>query len=308
MSSLPDEIPPQAPPEAQPYGEVFDRGYRHYDGQREGRPHAIRALVGYSIGRGLGLKKRWTAKIIPFSLYAIAFAPVIVVIGIRAFLGSLADRFGFGYPMLYDVLGFIILIFAAATAPQMLCDDRRQHVLHLYFSRALSRSDYLLAKIGSLGILIGSIAFLPAFLLFLGNTFLAASPVQYFVDHIGDLGRIVAAGGLIALFYASITLVVAAYVDRTGIASAISVGGILIVSAIGGALFETIGSEWRSYVALTNLLLIPQGLTQWVFGTTLPSSSPVAQAGLAGEWYLAAVVLLAVVCGVVMHRRYLMED
>ena len=114
--------------------QIYDRGYRHYDGAREGRTHAIRALIVYSIKRGLGIKKRWTAKIIPILVYGFAFFPVVIIVGIRSFIGDAAQ--GFGYQTLYDLLATVLLVFAAATAPEMLCDDRRQRVLPLYFSRA----------------------------------------------------------------------------------------------------------------------------------------------------------------------------
>jgi ABC-2 type transport system permease protein len=307
VSSRPNDVS-TATTEPQPYGEVFDRGYQHYEGRREGRPYAIRALVTYSLRRGLGLKERWTAKLIPFALYAVAFVPVIGFIGVKAIAGPIADRFGLGYADLYDVLAMIILLFAAVAAPQMLCNDRRYHVLHLYFSRALRRSDYLLAKVGALGILIGSIAFLPALVLFLGNVFLAPDQMGYLADNVGDVGRIVALGLVIALFYTCICLVVAAYVDRQSIAAAISVGGILIVGAVASALFEAIDTAWRGYLMLVNPIMIPEALTRWVFDSSLPVSSPIAQAGLDGKWYLATVVALAVISGVVMYRRYLLED
>ena len=47
------------------YGEVYDRGYKHYEGERLGRRQAFRALTRYSISRSLGIRKRWTAKIVP---------------------------------------------------------------------------------------------------------------------------------------------------------------------------------------------------------------------------------------------------
>src|SRR6188508_349886 len=68
----------QAPVEGSRYGEVFDRGYKHYDGPRLGRNHARRALVGYSVKRAMGIKKSWTAKVIPIFLYIAALMPVII--------------------------------------------------------------------------------------------------------------------------------------------------------------------------------------------------------------------------------------
>jgi len=62
------------------YGEVFDRGYAHYDGRRQGRLAAWWSLTTYSMKRALGLRKRWTAKVLPFCLYVAAIIPVVVLV------------------------------------------------------------------------------------------------------------------------------------------------------------------------------------------------------------------------------------
>ena len=67
----------------QRYGEIYDRGYQHYLGKRLGRGHAIWALVTYSMKRAMGIKKSWTAKVIPFILYLAAIGTVLIVIGIE---------------------------------------------------------------------------------------------------------------------------------------------------------------------------------------------------------------------------------
>ncbi len=282
-----------------PYGEIFDRGYQHYEGPRAGRAGAIRALVVYSLKRGLGIRKRWTAKIIPFVLYAAAFLPVLISVGIRALFGF--TQAAIGYASLYQSLGVVLLLFAAVTAPEMLCDDRRERVLQLYFSRALTRLDYLLAKIGALTLLMATIAFVPAFILFLGNAFLAASPLRYLVDHLGDLARIAAAGALISVFYAAIGLVIAAYADRKGIAAAIYIGVVLVGQALASALYYAISAEWGRLFVLLNPGLIPEGISHWLFGGATPG-------GLAGPSFLISVVAAAVACALVMHRRYLLEE
>src|SRR5690242_18853336 len=98
------EMLPQAPAEVGRYGEVFDRGYKHYDGPRLGRTHARRALVGYSVKRAMGIKKSWTAKVIPIFLYVAVLMPVIISLGIRAFLPT-AEVLAYS-----DYFGFIFLV------------------------------------------------------------------------------------------------------------------------------------------------------------------------------------------------------
>ncbi|MGA7670303.1 MAG: ABC transporter permease subunit [Nitrolancea sp.] len=286
--------------------QIYDRGYRHYDGPREGRTHAIRALISYSIKRGLGVKKRWTAKIIPILVYGFAFFPVVIIVGIRSFIGDAAQ--GFNYQTLYDLLATVLLVFAAATAPEMLCDDRRQRVLPLYFSRAISRGDYLLAKLGGLGILMATVSLLPAFILFLGVTFLADSPTSYFVHHTGDILRIVADGCLLSLFFASIGLVIASFTDRKSVAAAVYIGSIVLISGLVAALFDAVDASWHRYLLLASPMAIPQSLTAWIFGSKLSGDSAAAQANVAGQWYLVSVAAVVVVCSFIVYRQYLRDE
>jgi ABC-2 type transport system permease protein len=306
MSTPIDQTRPTGGAPNQPEAEIYDRGYRHYDGPREGRRHAIQALVVYSIKRGLGIKKRWTAKIIPILIYGFAFFPVVIIIGIRAFAGNLAASLN--YLTLYGSLSIIMIVFAAATAPEMLCDDRRQHVLPLYFSRTLSRGDYLLAKIGGLGILMGTVALLPAVFLFLGSTFLATSPISYFFDHIADLLRILAAGTLLAFFFASIGLLIASFTERKSIAAAVYIGAVLLISGFADALFHAINADWHRYFALADLLAVAEGLTGWIFSTKLTGGSLAATASLSGPWYLLSVAVVVLASAAVMYRQYLREE
>lgn len=288
------------------YGEVFDRGYQHYLGPRQGRAHAVRALTLYSVRRGLGVKKRWTAKIIPTFLYAASFLPVAIIIGIRALVGPVAE--GFNYATLYAALSPLILIFAAAAAPEMLCDDRRENVLPLYFSRPITRGDYLLAKIAALGILLGSIAILPPLLLFMGNTLMAESPLSYLRQNPDEVGRILATGTLLSVFYAAIGLVIAAFTARKGVAAAIYIGFITVETAIVEALSQAITSSWRDFLDLISLANVPERLINWIFGPTSGVGAPPVGTPLQGWLYLVAVAAVVGVCGVVMYRRYLAEE
>ena len=69
-------------------GEIFDRGYLHYSGPRLGQ--WLRRLGACSLldGAALGIRRSWTAKIIPMLLYAAVAIPVLIAIGIRAFLAA----------------------------------------------------------------------------------------------------------------------------------------------------------------------------------------------------------------------------
>jgi ABC-2 type transport system permease protein len=284
----------------QPYGEVYDLGYQHYDGARLGRPHAIRALILYSIKRGLGIKKRWTAKIIPIALYSAAFMPAVIVAGILAFAPGGVT---FSYHDLNDITGTVLLIFAAALAPEMLCDDRRENVLSLYFSRAITRLDYLLAKLAAMAALMGTMAFGPPLLLFIANTLQAADPLDYFFDHLADLGRIAVNGTLAATFLAAISLAVAAYTNRKGIASGIVIGAAFVLTGIAEALYSAIDSGIRQYVIFLSPLDLVNAVSAWIFDGARPRL-----AELPGGVYAAAMLVVIGIAAGIMYRRYLADE
>ncbi|HET8521729.1 MAG TPA: ABC transporter permease subunit, partial [Thermomicrobiales bacterium] len=207
------------------YGEVFDRGYKHYDGPRLGRRHAFSALIRYSIRRALGIKKSWTAKVIPIILYVAVALPVVISLGIRAFLPTAEVL---DYPDFFPFIFIIEGIFVAMIAPEMLCGDRRENVLPLYFSRAMTRLDYLLAKLVATAVLTLTISLIPAIVLWIGRQLLETSPLSAMRDHLGDLGRIFVAGGMIALYLGAIGLLVSSFTGRKSIAVAIIVLGFVL--------------------------------------------------------------------------------
>lgn len=294
-------------PTAQPYGEVFDRGYQHYDGPRLGRSHAIRRLIIYSIKRGLGIKKRWTSKILPFILYSLAYVPAFVIVGLLAILP--ADNFtGIGFDSLYDVLEFVILIYAAALAPEMLCDDRRERTLQLYFSRPLTRLDYLVAKVSAMGILMSTIIFGPPLLLFIGLTLTDTSPFGYLRDHYADLLKIGSFGILMSAFFAAVSLTVATFTTRKGIAAAIVIIGYLMLAAIGNTFFEALDrSEGAGYFVFISPPDFMQALRFWLFRDD--SENPLfAASNLPGITLLIWLAVIVAIAVFFMYRTYLTEE
>jgi ABC-2 type transport system permease protein len=284
----------------QPYGEVYDLGYQHYRGERLGRSHAVRALVFYSIKRGLGIKKKWTAKIIPISLYSAAFLPAFIVAGILAFApGGIT----YSYHELNDIIGTVLLVFAAALAPEMLSDDRRENVLSLYFSRAITRLDYLIAKIAAMAVLMGTIAFGPPLLLFVANTLLASDPLSYFFDNLTDLARIAVNGTLASTFLAAIALSVAAYTNRKGIASGIVIGASFVLSGIAEALYSALDSGLRQYVIFLSPFDLIIAVSAWIFDGARPRL-----AELPGGFYAAAMIIVIAAAAGIMYRRYLADE
>jgi ABC-2 type transport system permease protein len=222
------------------YGEIFDRGYLHYDGPRMGQAHTIWALARYSIARALGVRRPWTAKIIPMLLYGAAAIPVLIAIGIRAFV----PQFQFlNYPELFGAIFMLVGIFVALIAPEMVSSDRHDRLLPLYFSRPIGRAGYVTAKLLATGLLTLSMSLLPAVALWLGNGLLADDPLAAMRDNLDDLGRIVIAGTLIAFYLGTIGLVIASFTSRKSVAVGIIVLGFVISESLSFAISEAFGED-----------------------------------------------------------------
>jgi len=283
------------------YGEVYDRGYKHYDGERLGRKHAFNALVRYSMQRALGLKKKWTAKIVPIILYVVVLGTVLILIGIEAFL---PDTTTMSYPEFFIFIFIIEGMFVATIAPEMLCPDRRENVLTLYFSRAISRLDYVLAKLIATGILTLTISLVPVVLLWLFRQLLADSPLSALKDNAGDLGKVALTGTLIALYLGAGGLMVASFTSRKSIAVPIIIVGYgvteALVSAVGYALRD---QSWSDYI----FFLSPGSLAGNLAYSFFPDLEVEA---IPFEWwaYVSALAITIVIACAVMVWRYVPED
>jgi ABC-2 type transport system permease protein len=291
----------QAPETVRRYGEIYDRGYQHYEGARLGRRHAIWSLVLYSMKRAVGIKKGWSAKIIPILLYVAVSLPVVVTIGLRAFLPTAG---GLDYPTFFGLIFLIEGIFVATIAPEMLCGDRRENVLPLYFSRAITRADYLLAKLLAAGLLTLSVSLIPGAVLWLGFQLLEDRPLAAMRDNLGDLGRIAVAGTMIAIYLGAIGLLISSFTGRKSIAVGVIVLGFLITEALAGTLIINLDEDQplRRYVVFLSPLNTVGALVGRLFDEQIVESD-------VGLWLILAVMLgVVLVCWGIMYLRYVPDE
>jgi ABC-2 type transport system permease protein len=287
-----------------PAGTIYDRGYRHYEGPREGRGRRVRAIVVAGVRRALGLKRNWKTKVVPFGLLVLAFGPVFAFIGVRVLVGEAVGDF-LGYGRYLRIVAGILLLFAATAGPELLCPDRRQNVLALIFTRPVTRLDYLLAKLAALLLVVGLIAVVPLVVLFIGNTLTAEGAATYLRGHLDDLGQILLAGVALTVFYSVVALAAASLTDRRALATAGLLGVLLGSSALANILFFTTRFDGRRWFALVSLGGAPMRFVDWLFGDGFDPGSLAQQAGFSGPAYLAEMAVIVAVAGGVLAWRVL---
>jgi len=285
------------------YGEVFDRGYQHYTGPRLGRRQAFRSLVGYSIKRAMGIRKPWTSKILPILLYTAAIIPLIVMIGIAALVPQVEFASYSGY---FAAIFTIEGIFVATIAPEMLCPDRREKTLPLYFARAISRSDYILAKLLATILLTMTMSLIPAVILWLGRQLVADSPWKAMRSNVGDLGRVILAGALIALLLGALGLFISSLTDRKGVAVTVIIIGFLLLTGATHTAFEVLDQDWRRYLIFFSIQDVIGAVLDHLFHDV--DSHIVRVADFSLTVYIAYILILSVLAMLFVRWRYRPQD
>ncbi len=258
-------------------GELFDLGYQHYDGPREGRTRARKAVFFDGFKTTLGLGRGAGAKVLPFLLFGAAMAPAVIMAIIASVTNNLVDLPG--HSIYYQIVSIVLLIFAAIIAPELLCPDRRNGVISLYLVRPLSITDYVAARwlaffaITSLLVYSGQVVLLVSLVLS------AADPLEYLQDNWLDIPRILAAGFLLAAFITTLPLAVSAFTDRRAFAAAFVIGLFIISGAAGGILTscdedenrgrggqcEPITGDAAKWLALVDVSDLPNNINNMIF-------------------------------------------
>jgi ABC-2 type transport system permease protein len=290
-------------------GAVYDRGYRPYAGPRGGRREATLAVWRLSMRRALGLRRSWRQKVFPWSLLAVATIPAVVFVGIAWALRQ--DTFELSQFLAEDFLSYreyvgvstALLLFVALTAPDLICPDRSQRVLPLMFSRPLTGSDYVLAKVGALAAIVFGFGFLPQVVLFVGRMLVSDGALDYFTDNAEVLWQVPAAVAVLAVYYALLGIALASLTDRRIVGGVALLGVALVTSAIAGIVEGSSGGD-GSALAVINVLALPLDVRDLIFLGHLGFDS--ALSGVEGGAVLATGAYLVVVlaCVALLLHRY----
>ncbi len=158
---------------------VYRHGYTRYDGELTS--HLTRLLVLPKFAWQQLMKQRLVTSILVFSMFWPIACGVFVYIANRA---DLLQDFGLDVPDLLVVnANFFILfmyvqssfaiVLAALAGPSLIAPDLANGALPLYFSRPLSRSDYVVARMLALVGLLSAVTWVPGVLLFLMQSSIA---------------------------------------------------------------------------------------------------------------------------------------
>ena len=288
-------IPPPVPEPAAPTAnaEIYDRGYRRYDGPRTGVRGASRSVWVSSVQRALGLRRKFRFKIVPILTIVIAYLPALAFMGIAVLLPSnFAEEVVADYAGYFGLISIAVILFTAFVAPELMSTDRRTGLLGLYMASPLNRGNYLVAKGTALMSVLLLVTMLPIVFLLIGYSFVDLGP-DGFGETLKLLGRIAAGGVLMSIFFTLIGMAASTLTTRQGFASAGIVMLFIGSGVLAGGLVE--GAGVRNEFQLANIAGLPFDVIARIFDAEFEQIEDVSTLESVGAYGLVCLISIAVI-------------
>jgi len=290
-------------------GTVFDIGYQRYTGPRQGRHRARLAVFKDGVRTSLGLGRGARAKVLPWFFIGVLVSIAVIM----ALVAGAAERMGGpgsaeelnlpSHSDYYGIASIIFFVFAAVSAPELLCPDRREGTINLYLVRPLTGSDYVIARWCAFFCVMLLVAWLPQVILSIGLTMGDPDPIGYFRGHWLDIPRFIAAGAPLAAYTTTLALLTAAFSKRRAYASVFLVGLFVITTPFTTGLASEIGGTAGQWISMFNLTNIPVHVNDVIFGevSAITRGAPAAElsAWILVSWFF---LWIAVPGGVLLMR------
>jgi hypothetical protein len=271
---------------------VFEKGYRRFDGElsRSSRVFAIAF-------EGVRTRFRWWTWLllilswcVPFAIYAVltfvftagrslmgrspigaaAIAPTEAFSQLRdspqAVLGMLLGDSPYALWQLMEYSAMWALVVPSMLCAGILAADRRTGALQIYFSRAVSRRDYMFAKFLTVAVFIFVVTGAPALALWVESCLFSPSST-YIVGTWYAPFSILLASCMYAYWNASIVMALSSLLKRPVLVGIFGLVVYLLLSVVGLMFSEVFHArEWRVIQPSTLL----GGMTAPLFGLGLP--------------------------------------
>jgi len=291
-------------------GTVFDIGYQRYTGAREGRTRARFAVFKDGVRAAMGMGRGARAKALPW-----LFVGVLVLVAfIMALIAGAADRLGGAgtaeqlnlpsHSDFYGIASMILFVFAAVGAPELLCRDRREGVIHLYLVRPLTGSDYVLARWAAFLAVMTVAAWLPQVVLLIGLAMGDPAPLAYLRQNWLDIPRFLAAGLVMAAYLTTLAMLTASFTTRRAYASVFLVGLFVITTPFTTGLASEIGGTAGQWISMFNLTNIPVHVNDVIFGDVSAITRPAPAREFPATVLVAWCAGWTLVPGVILWLRY----
>jgi ABC-type transport system involved in multi-copper enzyme maturation permease subunit len=201
----------------------------------------------------------------------------------------------------------LVGLFVAICAPEMICVDRHERTLPLYFSRAIYRRDYVFAKVIAMLLLTMTMTALPGALLWFGIQLTSDNIRQAMADNIADLGRVVFLGVLTSLVLGTLGLMISSFTNRKGVAITVILIGFIVLTGAAIGLAEALEEySWSRYFLLADLSTMTLNLSGNLFNDV--QDEMIMGSGFSTPQIVVYFLALSAVAWIVLRWRYAPRD
>jgi len=282
-------------------GTIYDLGYQRYAGPRLGRNSAIANLIGYSFRAAFGIGRGPKAKLLPMIVSGVVFLPAIVQVAVASATGrpELVN-----YANQLNFTAFLLALFVAVQAPELVVTEKQQGVLSLYLSRPMTATDYAMSKMFALSGAMLLITLGPQLFMFFGKVLLSPTPWTLIKSEYPLLGPIIGGTMMTSIFVAAIGLSISSLAVRRAQATASVIAIFLVLPAASGIIRTVATGSVRKYILLANPILVISGFTNWLFDVQARRRAVITRLDLPGQAYLYLMIGVTVVGVATLVWRY----
>jgi ABC-2 type transport system permease protein len=275
---------------------IHDIGYQRYDGPRLGRAHVFTALYVHGLRAAFGFGRSAKAKIFPWLVAGIAMIVAIILAAVRAQTGIVA----LNYVQFAGTMSWLVILFVAIVAPELVSRDLRSGVLPLYFSRPLRAADYIGAKFVALVSAVWLLLGVPQFIMFLGAAFTTKTGMSGVWNEVGDLWPAWAYSLLWAVVFAAISLLIASLTGKRAFAAGGIVAVFLMTTPVVGVLSILPSRDAQQLAGLASPMSLVSGVGNWL----IPVTNTGLDIGRFGVVYGITAFTLIAGCLLLLLARY----
>ena len=240
---------------------VYKRSYKVYDGPRTAQGMRFSILTRFSLG-ALFQSRLFTGFVVLClfpDLLAVGYIYLVhnatVAQGLLSMhlneFARIDNNRAFTFLGWQAALGFIIV---AASAPGMMARDFANQSLQLYFSRPLSRVEYMLGKLAVLALLLSFFTWIPGLLLFGLQASLEGNGWGWKNFYL--IGSILVSGWLWIAVVSLFAVALSVWVRWRIAATTLIVGSIFLLPGFGAAINAVMRTNWGSLLNLSYVMRI----------------------------------------------------
>lgn len=232
---------------------IYDQSYTPWTGTYTSRADRIRAMVAMELA--LPFRNTWVL-IVVLSAFAIVGSWLLVLFLIASSqvppifaLGNQIYREGFFNNPLFSM---ILMVLSATVGASLISRDVRHRALLMYFSRSITRGDYLLGKFLALVLFLLFVTLVPGLALFLGQLGMGQERLSA-GERLGDLGSIVLHSLILTVPMSAVVLAFSSLTKRTYLAAILWVIFYFLSSSLSPTLVMALKTDWPKMLSWQNL-------------------------------------------------------